>query len=121
MGQDEGGGGGFVVCGGVGVGGVGGCGGLVVGECAFTAAGCGQDWRRAENQLHLVAGASSFLVFAQQSSKQMSSLLFVDFLICLVFVSSVRSSSGYHGLIEIRSSSSANPLFQIFQILQIRK
>ena len=35
-------------------------------------------------------------------------------------VSSVRSSSGYHGLIEIRSSS-ANPLFQIFQILQIRK
>ena len=86
MGQDEGGGGGFVVCGGVGVGGVGGCGGLVVGECVFTAAGCGQDWRRAENQLHLVAGASSFLVFAQQSSKQMSSLLFVDFLICLVFV-----------------------------------
>ena len=37
------------------------------------------------------------------------------------FISSVRSSSGYHGLIEIRSSSSANPLFQIFQILQIRK
>ena len=34
------------------------------------------------------------------------------------FVSSVRSSSGYHGLIEIRSS---NPLFQIFQILQILK
>ena len=33
------------------------------------------------------------------------------------FVSSVRSSSGYHGLIEIRS----RPLFQIFQILQIRK
>ena len=32
------------------------------------------------------------------------------------FVSSVRSSSGYHGLIEIR-----NPLFQIFQILQILK
>ena len=35
-------------------------------------------------------------------------------------VSSVRSSSGYHGLIEIRSSA-ANPLFQIFQILQILK
>ena len=35
-----------------------------------------------------------------------------------LFVSSVRSSSGYHGLIEIRAS---NPLFQIFQILQIRK
>jgi len=33
-----------------------------------------------------------------------------------LFISSVRSSSGYHGLIEIR-----NPLFQIFQILQIRK
>ena len=32
------------------------------------------------------------------------------------FISSVRSSSGYHGLIEIR-----NPLFQIFQILQILK
>ena len=31
-------------------------------------------------------------------------------------ISSVRSSSGYHGLIEIR-----NPLFQIFQILQILK
>ena len=31
-------------------------------------------------------------------------------------VSSVRSSSGYHELIEIR-----NPLFQIFQILQILK
>ena len=29
------------------------------------------------------------------------------------FVSSVRSSSGYHGLIEIR-----NPLFQILQILK---
>ena len=34
------------------------------------------------------------------------------------FISSVRSSSGYHGLIEIRSGK---PLFQIFQILQIRK
>ena len=34
----------------------------------------------------------------------------------ILVVSSVRSSSGYHGLIEIR-----NPLFQIFQILQIRK
>ena len=34
------------------------------------------------------------------------------------FISSVRSSSGYNGLIEIRSS---NPLFQIFQILQILK
>ena len=33
------------------------------------------------------------------------------------FISSVRSSSGYHGLLE----GSANPLFQIFQILQIRK
>ena len=32
---------------------------------------------------------------------------------CFSFVSSVRSSSGYHGLIEIRA---ANPLFQIFQI-----
>ena len=31
-------------------------------------------------------------------------------------ISSVRSSSGYHGLLEIRQ-----PLFQIFQILQIRK
>ena len=36
-------------------------------------------------------------------------------------ISSVRSSSGYNGLIEIRSSSSSNPLFQICQILQIRK
>ena len=35
-----------------------------------------------------------------------------------LFVSSVRSSSGYHGLIEIRAS---NPLFQILQILQILK
>ena len=35
------------------------------------------------------------------------------------FVSSVRSSSGYHGLLE--GSSSSKPLFQIFQILQIRK
>ena len=33
------------------------------------------------------------------------------------FISSVRSSSGYHGLLE----GSANPLFQIFQILQILK
>ena len=32
-------------------------------------------------------------------------------------VSSVRSSSGYHGLLE----GSSKPLFQIFQILQIRK
>ena len=38
--------------------------------------------------------------------------------IMLAVVSSVRSSSGYHGLIEI---SSSNPLFQIFQILQILK
>ena len=37
-----------------------------------------------------------------------------------LFVSSVRSSSGYHGLIEIRSAA-AKPLFQIFQILQILK
>ena len=36
---------------------------------------------------------------------------------CPLFISSVRSSSGYHGLIEIRS----RPLFQIFQILQILK
>ena len=33
-----------------------------------------------------------------------------------LIISSVRSSSGYHGLIEIR-----RPLFQIFQILQILK
>ena len=33
------------------------------------------------------------------------------------FVSSVRSSSVYHGLLE----GSSKPLFQIFQILQIRK
>ena len=31
------------------------------------------------------------------------------------FISSVRSSSGYHGLLHI------NPVFQIFQILQILK
>ena len=30
------------------------------------------------------------------------------------FVSSVRSSSGYHGLIEIRSSSSSKPTFSNF-------
>ena len=36
------------------------------------------------------------------------------------FVSSVRSSSVYHGLLE-GSSSSSKPLFQIFQILQILK
>ena len=35
------------------------------------------------------------------------------------FVSSVRSSSVYHGLLE--GSSSSKPLFQIFQILQILK
>ena len=35
------------------------------------------------------------------------------------FVSSVRSSSVYHGLLHTRSA--AHPLFQIFQILQIRK
>ena len=34
-----------------------------------------------------------------------------------MFVSSVRSSSGYHGLIEIRQ----RPLYKIFQILQILK
>ena len=38
----------------------------------------------------------------------------------LTFISSVRSSSGYHGLIDIRSAAQ-QPLFQIFQILQILK
>ena len=45
---------------------------------------------------------------------------FIFLLTSLRFVSSVRSSSGYHGLIEIRSAA-AKPLFQIFQILQILK
>ena len=36
-----------------------------------------------------------------------------------LFVSSVRSSSVYHGLLE--GSAAQQPLFQIFQILQIRK
>ena len=35
-------------------------------------------------------------------------------------ISSVRSSSGYHGLLEIRQQQQ-QPLFQIFQILQILK
>ena len=41
----------------------------------------------------------------------------INLILChYFFVSSVRSSSGYHGLLEIRQ-----PLFQIFQILQILK
>ena len=45
----------------------------------FTAAGVSKDWRRAWRQIHLVARASNFLVFAQQSSQQMSSVIFVHF------------------------------------------
>ena len=37
------------------------------------------------------------------------------------FISSVRSSSGYHGLIEIRSAAAATHFFRFFQILQIQK
>ena len=45
----------------------------------LTAAGLSKDWRRAWRQIHLVAGASNFLVFAQQSSQQMSSVIFSHF------------------------------------------
>ena len=37
------------------------------------------------------------------------------YILNVIFISSVRSSSGYHGLLHTRRSS--NPLFQIFQIL----
>ena len=39
----------------------------------------------------------------------------------IALISSVRSSSGYHGLLHTRSAAQLNPLFQIFQILQILK
>ena len=45
----------------------------------LTTAGVSKDWRRAWRQIHLVARASNFLVFAQQSSQQMSSVIFVHF------------------------------------------
>ena len=39
----------------------------------------------------------------------------------LLFVSSVRSSSGYHGLIEIQQQQQQGHFSKLFQILQILK
>ena len=77
--------------------------------------------------LELVRDLRLHLLLSGRCSLQLHSVCYILYFVLQVLllapsgalVSSVRSSSGYHGLIEIRQRS--KPLFQIFQFLQILK
>ena len=59
------------------------------------------------------------LLFAALNKVRTVVMMIMMIVMVIIFISSDRSSSVYHGLLHTRSAT--HPLFQIFQILQIRK